>query len=56
MVTLNAGDKMNIFNYALRYLLTLANANWEEAYWDQVELNERWFKAVESIRERSSAL
>lgn len=49
MATLNVGDKMNIFSYTLRYLLVLANVNWEEAYWDQVELNERWLKVVESM-------
>jgi len=46
VVTLNAGDKMNIFNYALRYLLVLAQAGYEENYWDQVLINKLWVKVL----------
>ena len=41
--------KMNSFNYALRYLLVLANTLYEEAYWDQVLINEFWVKTLTKL-------
>lgn len=37
---------MNIFNYTLRYLLVLAQAGYEENYWDQVLINDLWVKVL----------
>ena len=53
MATLNAGDKMNIFNYALRYLLALAQAGYEENYWDQVLINDLWAKTIEDFTSKN---
>lgn len=37
---------MNIFNYALRYLLALAQVGYEENYWDQVLINDFWVRVL----------
>lgn len=37
---------MNYFTYAVRYLLVIAETNFQEAYWDQVRLNDFWVNAI----------
>lgn len=37
---------MNYFTYAVRYLLVIAETNFQEAYWDQVKVNDIWAAAL----------
>lgn len=37
---------MNTINYSLRYLWVVANVLYEEAYWDQVKVNDWWIAAL----------
>lgn len=44
---------MNYFIYTLRYLLAFADASYQEAYWDQVRLNDLWINAIMQMVERN---
>lgn len=37
---------MNYFTYAVRYLLVIAETNFQEAYWDQTRVNDIWAAAL----------
>lgn len=40
---------MNYLTYAVRYLLVIAETNFQEAYWDQTRVNDIWAAALERM-------